>query len=425
VKLLFLIPYVFVPPSLGNHNLTFNLLKYVSDRAECDLAILIDNEIDREIVAKRILKEFPNINNIFFFEKPKALIRLLYQIQGCFCGFHPAIARYKSTKLALWLRNRCTVEQYDAIHFDLFYMAQYRQYCPAIPTVLVASDAYSMAANRIRSQTSHCQLAVKYYINELVLKNYERRIYSNFDLVGTVSPIDTQYLSKILPNSTIKTIKIAIASEFLDRPIARSNTPKLLCTFTGGKQVVWEAVGQFLDDCYRRIKPDRPQIQLFLLGRNIQAAKWQKFLGNRSDISLSDRVEDYMSFLSQDWIYIYPQTNGSGLKTKVQQAMAVGLPVVGSPEAFAGLPIQQGKEGFICHSPEEFYRCIDRLLSDRALREQMGRAASDFIRKNFSREVAGAQILELYRETIARYSSTNLENNNVNNESCITPSRSD
>ncbi|MBK4728718.1 glycosyltransferase [Oxynema sp. CENA135] len=424
MKLLFLIPYVFVPPSLGNHNLTFNLLKYVSDRAECDLAILIDHETERETVAKRILKEFPKINQIFFFEKPKALIKLFYQIQACCYGYHPAIARYKSTKLALWLRDRLTTERYDAIHFDLFYMAQYRQYCPAIPTVLIASDAYSMAAHKIRSQTSNWQLAAKYYINELFLKNYERRIYSNFDLVCNVSPIDTQYLSNILPNSTIKTIKIAIASEFLDRPIARSNTPKLLCTFTGGKQVVGEAVGQFLNDCYRRIKHDRPQIQLFLLGRNIQAAKWQKLLGNRSDITLSNRVEDYMSFLSQDWIYIYPQTNGSGLKTKVQQAMAVGLPVVGSPEAFAGLPIQPGKQGFICHSPEEFYRSIDRLLSDRALREQMGRAASNFIRKNFSREVAGAQILELYRETIARYSSANLENNNVNDESCITPSRS-
>ena len=39
---------------------------------------------------------------------------------------------------------------------------------------------------------------------------------------------------------------------------------------------------------------------------------------------------------------------GGGVKNKVLEAMACGLPVVGTPEAFASIPVASGIQAVIC-----------------------------------------------------------------------------
>ena len=106
MKVLFLLPYVFIPPDKGNKHLIFNLLKYVTTHAECDLILLVDRDADKEEVHHNIRSEFPSVRNIWLFDKPSGLRRLVARFRALARGNHPAIGRYWNKSLADWLQQR-------------------------------------------------------------------------------------------------------------------------------------------------------------------------------------------------------------------------------------------------------------------------------------------------------------------------------
>ena len=69
MKILFLLPYVFIPPNKGNKYLIFNLLKYLTTQAECDLILLVDTDTKKEVVQSFIRSEFPLVENIWLLDK--------------------------------------------------------------------------------------------------------------------------------------------------------------------------------------------------------------------------------------------------------------------------------------------------------------------------------------------------------------------
>ena len=76
--------------------------------------------------------------------------------------------------------------------------------------------------------------------------------------------------------------------------------------------------------------------------------------------------------------------------------MAVGLPVVGFQEAFGGLNVENGIHCFQCQTYDDFREAVISLMSDGELREKMGNAAAQHIRRNFSIEKVGQDVYQLY-----------------------------
>lgn len=102
----------------------------------------------------------------------------------------------------------------------------------------------------------------------------------------------------------------------------------------------------------------------------------------------------------QDWVYVYPQRCGTGLQTKVQQAMACGLPVVGYDCAFSGIDVRSGENCLVCTSPEEIAAAVTSLMRDASLRTRIGRAAADYVRKEFAIDRVGESVMSIYRHLI-------------------------
>jgi glycosyltransferase involved in cell wall biosynthesis len=63
------------------------------------------------------------------------------------------------------------------------------------------------------------------------------------------------------------------------------------------------------------------------------------------------------------------------------EAMAVGLPILGNRHPTS--PIEHGTSGFLSDDPTELRAFAERLLDDRALAMQMGRAARDAVQSRF------------------------------------------
>ena len=111
-------------------------------------------------------------------------------------------------------------------------------------------------------------------------------------------------------------------------------------------------------------------------------------------VEVAGWVEELYPVLERSRMLAAPLTYGAGLKGKVTQAMAVGLPVVTTATGVEGL---QGMDAcaLVAEDPEEFALQVLRLLDDDELWWELSRAGKELIERNCSPEVLAERLGEL------------------------------
>lgn len=121
-------------------------------------------------------------------------------------------------------------------------------------------------------------------------------------------------------------------------------------------------------------------------------------LGTGSVLQLHGPVPDLRAALSTAQVAVAPLDSGGGMKLKVLQYLAAGLPVVGSPEAFAGLP-DPGAFALVSTDPAmgDLPALVTALRDDQGLRRRLGDAGRSLAESEFSWAAAAALALCAYR----------------------------
>jgi glycosyltransferase involved in cell wall biosynthesis len=107
-----------------------------------------------------------------------------------------------------------------------------------------------------------------------------------------------------------------------------------------------------------------------------------------SNVSLLGLVEDIPTFLMNLDIYFQPSL-WEGLCITVLEAMAAGLPVVGSDVGGIGRNIEEGESGYL-YDPNDvdgFVLGIERLRTDPDLRQQLGDCGREIVAESFTQEI--------------------------------------
>lgn len=83
---------------------------------------------------------------------------------------------------------------------------------------------------------------------------------------------------------------------------------------------------------------------------------------------------------------------------KAIQYMALGIPPVVSPVGVNAEIVTHGVNGFICSTEQEWEEALEKLLTDKELREQIGKEARQRIISTFSVEATREQFLDLFKD---------------------------
>lgn len=81
---------------------------------------------------------------------------------------------------------------------------------------------------------------------------------------------------------------------------------------------------------------------------------------------------------------------------KLIQYMACGKPVVATPVGVNSVIVQQGVNGFLASTEQEWFEALDALCSDAVLRKRMGDAGRARMEKHYSLQVTAPQLIELF-----------------------------
>jgi glycosyltransferase involved in cell wall biosynthesis len=148
----------------------------------------------------------------------------------------------------------------------------------------------------------------------------------------------------------------------------------------------WEpsrsAAERLITRIWPRVKRDFPQAKLFIAGWN--AAKYLEKYLSEQDFTLTANLKNPSDFFSKAAVMVYAPSQGSGMKVKVMESMAYGVPVVTTWEGVEGIDYRNGSECWVAETDEDLAGKVCRLLESPMERQQMRDAARALVEERYS-----------------------------------------
>ena len=147
-----------------------------------------------------------------------------------------------------------------------------------------------------------------------------------------------------------------------------------------------EGLGWFLNDVLPMLAAsDRASFTLHIVGSNPPGNI--KTLDGRNGAVVHGYVDDITRLKAETDVLIAPLLSGSGVRVKVAEAMAAGMPVVATDKGAEGLTAISGRDFLLANTPEEFAIALHQLAESPAHRQELGTAAQAYIRSAHSPEM--------------------------------------
>lgn len=147
-------------------------------------------------------------------------------------------------------------------------------------------------------------------------------------------------------------------------------------------------------DLWPRIHAQVPDADLRIGGWNAG-----RYLGHRFPLEgarLLERIDRPSSFFGQISALVYPTPRGSGMKVKVLEAMAYGVPVVTSRDGAEGIDGESAAGIVLASSDEEFVARTVAILRDDQRRQALGSAGRRYVEERCSPAVSVDRLLDAY-----------------------------
>jgi GT2 family glycosyltransferase len=158
-----------------------------------------------------------------------------------------------------------------------------------------------------------------------------------------------------------------------------------------------DAVTWFVREVFPLIRSGKPGVRFHCIGSDVPAQI--RVLGSQPGVEIHGHVPDLRPWLEGCRVSVAPLRYGAGVKGKINQAMAHGLPVVATSPAVEGMHLHDGVDVLVADSPEAFAQSVLRLDGDPVLWEGIAARALDNVVTHFSLDAARQTVHELFLES--------------------------
>lgn len=201
---------------------------------------------------------------------------------------------------------------------------------------------------------------------------HERRHYPRCDAIVVVSPSDARYLDAQVPGIRTWVVPNGVIA---GAPPRRRIEPGLIGLHGNfGTAANIDAARQLVCEVLPRVRAYLPGARAVVIGRNPPPAL-SSMAGEH--VSITGEVANIRTELDRLDVYVAPMVSGTGIKNKVLEAMAAGLPVV-TTNAVAGA-IPGGGALVVADDPDAMAREVVRLLNDRRANTAQGQLGRDAV----------------------------------------------
>jgi glycosyltransferase involved in cell wall biosynthesis len=392
------LPY---PPDSGPTVKTWNVVKYLTRHHEVTLASFVRGD---QSAAVRILGNY--CHTVHTVTIQRGLRRDMGSMLRSLLTNQPFLMIRDDRAAMRQLVNRLAVTSgFDVVHADQLNMAPYATRIPHARKVLDAHNALWILYKRLW-QTMPPGL-YKWLLGRdwRLLRTYEGRLCRQFDAVLTVSREDCAALEEVMGKpSAVSVIPIAIDPNEVVPVPRQPGADRLLFIGTMYWPPNIDGVRWFLREVYPCIRAQRPDVTVDILGarppRDIVA-----MAKDGTGINIAGYVADPTSYVQRAALLVVPLRAGGGMRVKILNALAQGLPVVSTRLGCEGIAAEAGRHLLIADTPEEFAQATLRLLADRPLADELGRNGRRLIQSTYDYRVVCQALDDVYRSDALLFTS--------------------
>lgn len=402
IHILLLLPELPFPPCNGGRWKVFNLIQILTQKGHrCDI-LCFGEPASPHLRAYEAL--MPGVRVLDVVVYPTGIRRWAGILWGLLRGEPYSMGAISSPVFARTVKAALKNSDYDVVHLDIINMAQYLPLASTKPTVHSPNDATSLSYMRMIPQESSWRRKFYLKIGRVFLRRYERIIYPRFNKVHVVSPVDGEYLRNLNSKIDVEIVPIAVDPSYLDAGQDRSVQCTQRIIISGNLENPGIAAGleEFLRHAYPSLLRAHPDIELVILHQHATPGLTRR-LRSLPHVTFVEWVDDYVNFINTADIVLALDKAGTGIKNRVIQAMALGLPVVGSQVAYEGIPVTNGDDGFVFTTIDECVQLISQLLADGDLRRNAGQRARALVKREYTLSVLSARYEALYFGAIAKF----------------------
>jgi glycosyltransferase involved in cell wall biosynthesis len=219
----------------------------------------------------------------------------------------------------------------------------------------------------------------------------ERNAVKASDHIITLTNHDSKTLQRIYRKSSNAVIPIALEDKFkLTDHIEETNNPDRYILFVGGVFYANEyGIRWFIKNVSENI-----EFKTYVIGNGFDNFR-SEFEGFRN-VKVIGRVDELNSWYQGADFVIAPIFNGSGMKTKVAEALMYGKKIVATKAALIGYDSIPAESYFLCNTKEEFIRVFRSLYDKKS--NKFEEALRKTYKKEFSPEAFKFKLAKILKE---------------------------
>jgi len=156
------------------------------------------------------------------------------------------------------------------------------------------------------------------------------------------------------------------------------------------------AAERLLTRIWPRVRAVRPDAALLVAGWNARRvlARYEGLPG----VTIEQDLASPRDFFARTAVLAYTPGRGSGMKVKVMEAMAYGVPVVTTAEGVEGMTVEDGVHCRVADDDATLAAHVCALLDDGAARRRLREAARTYVAERHTAAPVMAQMLDVYGE---------------------------
>jgi GT2 family glycosyltransferase/glycosyltransferase involved in cell wall biosynthesis len=399
LNVVFLSPYSMFPVSHGGAAFMYNIIKRLAVRHHVSVLTYVDPDDDTG--------------------------RLRTELESYGARVQPIVRRPEAYGYNPWRATPAGVSEFDTRDFrreldhlldgdvdilqiEYTQMAHYIALSPCYVTVLSEIDVTFLSFMRRIKNRPWVREKVVAWLQWLKMLNYELAMCRKFDLILTVTNHEKHLLHSYLPGSVISSAaRTGVDVRAIvprDQSAADPDSILFVGYFRHPPNV--EAVLYLTNEILPRVRLTRPNARLTIVGAHPPPAVLA--LAKLPGITVTGFVEEVTDYYRTHAVLAAPILSGAGVRVKVLEAMAAGVPVVTSKLGAEGIQVVSGRELLIADDSAAFANALVDLLTDSERAARLARSARGVVEKEYDWDVIVGNLERLYYDTLCQKRGTAL-----------------
>jgi sugar transferase (PEP-CTERM/EpsH1 system associated) len=393
MRILLLTQVVPYPPDSGPKVKTYNVLRYLAERHEVHLVSFARSEA--EVAHAEALRRFcPDVVTV-----PLSRSRLrdaAYLARSSVSGRPFLIERDDSAAMRKAIAGQIERHQLDAVHADQLSMGQF---AVDLPLPLRVLDEHNAVWTIVRRSAERSRWGPGRALAEVEwrkLKAYEGALCRRFDRVTVVSETDREALEGAAGTAiTARVIPIAVDAEELAYEPRELEARHVVSVATMFYPPNAEGVRWFATKSFPLVRRKAPSTQFYIVGSR-PPRHITRLAQDGSGIVVTGYVADLEPILRQSAVMVVPVHSGSGMRVKILEAFARGIPVVSTTVGVEGIDARAGEHLLVADDPADFADSVARLLAEAETAARLARAARGLVEARYEWRTALSGLDEIY-----------------------------